>query len=80
MTEASVLEKHAVSVFRAESTLLGLRGFIKGGRRGSQTSQSQHHHYSLEGGDSTLLQNIGFYQPLHMAPKPRRTSSLSSQP
>jgi hypothetical protein len=25
-------------------------------------------------GDSTLLRNVGFYQPVHMAPKSRRTS------
>jgi hypothetical protein len=27
-------------------------------------------------GDSMLIQNVGFYQPVHMAPEPRRTSSL----
>jgi hypothetical protein len=31
---------------------------------------------ALEDGDSTLLRNVGFYQPVHTAPKPRRTSSL----
>jgi hypothetical protein len=28
--------------------------------------------------DSTLLQNVDFYQPVHTALKPRRTSSLFS--
>jgi hypothetical protein len=31
-----------------------------------------------EDGDSMLLQSIGFYQPVHMVPKPRRTSSIVS--
>jgi hypothetical protein len=29
-----------------------------------------------EDGDSTLLRNVGFYQPVHAAPKPRRTSTI----
>jgi hypothetical protein len=40
-------------------------------------SESQHHHFSSEYGDSTLLRNAGFYQPVHTAPKPRRTSSIT---
>jgi hypothetical protein len=31
--------------------------------------------FSPEGGDSMDLQSIGFYQQIHMAPKPKRTSS-----
>jgi hypothetical protein len=38
-------------------------------------SDSQHRHFSPEDGDSTLLRNVGFYQPVHTAPKPRGTSS-----
>jgi hypothetical protein len=37
-------------------------------------SDSHHGHFSPEDGDSTLLRKVGFYQPLHSAPKPRRTS------
>jgi hypothetical protein len=32
--------------------------------------------FRAEDGDSTLLRNVGFYHPVHTAPKPRRTSSL----
>jgi hypothetical protein len=43
-------------------------------------SDSQHRHFSPEDGDSTLLWNVGFYQPVHTAPKPRTISSILSLP
>jgi hypothetical protein len=43
-------------------------------------SDSQYGHFSPEDGDSTLLRNVSIYQPVHMTPKPRRTSSISSLP
>jgi hypothetical protein len=33
--DANILEKHAMSVFRAEMMVLGIRRIIQGGRKGS---------------------------------------------
>jgi hypothetical protein len=33
------------------------------------------HVFSPEDGDSTLLRNVGFYQPIHAATEPKTTSS-----
>jgi hypothetical protein len=35
LVEASVSEKRILSIFRAEVTILGIRGIIYGGRKGS---------------------------------------------
>jgi hypothetical protein len=43
-------------------------------------SDSQYHHFSPEDGDSTFLQNVCIYWPVHTVPEPRKTSSLSSPP
>jgi hypothetical protein len=63
LVEANVSEKCTVSIFRAEVTMLGIRGIIYGGRKGSlfYPSDSQHGHFRPEDGDSTLLRNVGFY-------------------
>jgi hypothetical protein len=60
LVEANVSEKHTVSL---PATLYN-------------PSDSQHGHFSPEDGDSTLLQYVGFYQPVHTASKPRRTSLI----
>jgi hypothetical protein len=79
LVEANVSEKRTVSIFRTEVTLLGIRGI----RRLPFLPPyilpliPSERHFSPEDGDSMLLRSVGFYQPVHTPPKPRRISSLT---
>jgi hypothetical protein len=67
--DANVSEKHTVYIFRAEVAILG-RVYIH-----IHPSTSQHRQFSPEDRDSMFLRNVGIYQRVYTAPKPRSSSS-----
>jgi hypothetical protein len=73
--DASVSEKHTLSIFRAEVAMLGSGGIyigLEGGLR-----ELANRHFSPEDRGSVLLRNVGIYRRVYTAPKPRLSSSLS---
>jgi hypothetical protein len=93
LVEANVSEKSTVSIFRAEVRILHIGPaqslphsividpFLQTYLSATlyNPCDSQHRHFSPEDGDSTLLRNVGFYQSVHTAPKPRTSSSKEIQ-
>jgi hypothetical protein len=68
------LEKLTVSIFKAEVTKLGVRGFDRVRGREAEGVGPLLCHFSPEDEDSMFLQNVGICLPNDMATKPKTTS------
>jgi hypothetical protein len=67
LAEANVSEKHTVSTFRAEVTMLGVRGIIYGGRKGNLKERADHDgvRWRMKPGQSALkMETVRFSETL----------------